>query len=264
MAPPEVVSTAPCPLVLAFKERPILFTGPMVRALLDGTKTQTRRVVKPQPWATARSAHYSPATADGEHPASVTFSAMSTYDPPWACLRPVPCPYGEPGDRLWVKETFFAWGRWETRYSAKKRRNEWHFIDMTVECGESYLYAADGVCDTQAFVKRRGDARPMYWKRPAIFMPRAVSRIDLEETGVRVERLQDISRADARAEGAPPSHPSIDRVSREFGYADFPRSWYAQLWDEINGPGSWAANPWLWVVEFKRAAVGAAQARGDV
>ncbi len=87
-----------------------------------------------------------------------------------------------------------------------------------------------------------------------MFMPRWASRITLEVTGVRVERLQDISEADARAEGSPPSHPSIDAISREFGYADFPRSWYGQLWESINGPGSWDLNPWVWVVEFKGVA----------
>jgi len=83
-------------------------------------------------------------------------------------------------------------------------------------------------------------------------MPRHASRITLEITAVRVERLQDISEADCVAEGAPPSHASIDRISREFGYADFPRSWYAQLWEQINGPGSWAANPWVWCISFSR------------
>ncbi|MGE8376047.1 MAG: hypothetical protein ACN6N5_11980, partial [Diaphorobacter nitroreducens] len=91
-----------------------------------------------------------------------------------------------------------------------------------------------------------------HW-RPSIHMPRWASRILLEITSVRVERLQDINQADAQAEGAPPGHPSIDQISREFGYPDFPRSWYAQLWEEINGPDSWAQNPWVWVVEFERA-----------
>lgn len=76
--------------------------------------------------------------------------------------------------------------------------------------------------------------------------------ITLEVTGVRVERLQDISEADAVAEGAPPSHPSIDAVSRDYGYPDFPRSWYAQLWDSINGAGAWDSNPHVWVLEFRR------------
>lgn len=89
--------------------------------------------------------------------------------------------------------------------------------------------------------------------RPSIHMPRWASRITLEITDVRVERLQDISQADAMAEGAPPSHPSIDVISREHGYEDFSRSWYAQLWDQINGKlTSWSSNPWVWVVCFKR------------
>jgi hypothetical protein len=83
-------------------------------------------------------------------------------------------------------------------------------------------------------------------------MPRWASRITLEVLDVRVERLQDISEADARAEGAPPSHASIDRISREFGFPDFPRSWYGQLWGQINGPGSWDSNPWVWCVSFRR------------
>ncbi|CDK64131.1 Phage-related protein [Morganella morganii IS15] len=83
-------------------------------------------------------------------------------------------------------------------------------------------------------------------------MPRWASRILLEITGVRVERLQDISQADAIAEGAPPSHPSIDAVSREYGFPDFPRSWFGQTWWHIYGKENWQANPWVWVIEFKQ------------
>lgn len=173
------------------RERPILFSSPMVRALIAGTKTQTRRVVK------------------GE----------------W-----IVCPYGGPGDRLWVRESHW-WFKDEhdpvTGYYPPK---------LTAEDVE---YRADG-------------ERPGRSWRPSIHMPRWASRITLEITGVRVERLQEISEADARAEGAPPGHPSIDRVSREFGFADFPRSWYGQMWEQINGRGSWAANPWVWVLEFRK------------
>lgn len=218
------------------KERPILFSGPMVRALLAGTKTQTRRVAKSK-WANC---HLE--MVDG------TLEVVNTQEP--EARTKLVCPYGQPGDVLVARETFYAWGRWETRYSAKKGRDEWHFVDMTLECGRSYAYDTDE--DTPMIVTRRSTVVPLWWRRPAIFMPRAASRITLEITRVRVERLQDISIEDARAEGAPPSHPSIDRVSREFGFKDFPRSWYAQLWDEINGPGSWTANPWVWVVEFRR------------
>jgi hypothetical protein len=183
------------------KVRPILFSAPMVRAILEGRKTQTRRVVNPQP--------------AGE----------------WATPGRTACPYGKPGDRLWVREAF-----------------------MLVGGGDpgTPIYRANWSEDA----RRRGlqnipANEPKGWT-PSIHMPRWVSRILLEVTGVRVEPLHDISQADAIAEGGPPSHPSIDAVSREFGYDDFPRSWYAQLWEEINGADSWAANPWVWIVEFQR------------
>jgi hypothetical protein len=83
-------------------------------------------------------------------------------------------------------------------------------------------------------------------------MPRWASRITLEVKGVRVERLQDITQKDAIAEGGPESHSDIDRISRRFGYQDFSRSWFAQTWEGINGPGAWEANPWVWVISFER------------
>jgi hypothetical protein len=214
----------------AIKEHPILFSAPMVRAILEGRKTVTRRV--------AKGVHFVHA---------VTSEALKSAD---SAGGRIPCPYGQPGDRLWVKETFFAWGRWETRYSAKKGRDEWHFVDMTMECGKDYLYAADGVSDTTAFVKRRGGVAPMYWKRPAIFMPRAASRITLEVTGVRVERLHQITDAGCEAEGV---RPSVDGNARDWKNDETGwRRTFRQLWDQINGEGAWHADPWVWVVEFKR------------
>ena len=114
------------------KERGILFSATMVRALLDGTKTQTRRVVKAGLYAIDAGAH------GHEGPAR---------DP----AAPAPaCPYGQPGERLWVRETFFAYGRWDTRYNKKKERDEWYFIDMTRESGHRYRYAA-GPSDIRTF-----------------------------------------------------------------------------------------------------------------
>lgn len=201
------------------RERPILFSAPMVRAILAGTKTQTRRAVKPQPVESysvlgdvRETRGWSWPMSDGQHLPCPGDAMLAR------------CPYGEPGDRLWVRETFCT-----------MIVNDWP--NPVGPIG----YRADGNLEHN----------PGCW-RPSIHMARRHSRITLEITGVRVERLQEISEADARAEGAPPGHPSIDRVSREFGFADFPRSWYGQMWEQINGRGSWAANPWVWVLEFRK------------
>lgn len=248
MTLPDVVSTVPS--TPAVKERPILFSAPMVRALLDGTKTQTRRVVKPE------GAHHlfqfrgTTAAAGADEPTGEWGWCGSSH----VVNKHIRCPYGMPGDLLWVRETYFAFGRWETRYSAKKGRDEWHFVDMTLECGKSYLYDADHPRPQPLAGKRDGGVTPKWWKRPAIFMPRAACRIELEETGVRVERLQDISEADARAEGARECDPVSGREVLLAG-ASQRGSFvlhYRDIWEQINGPNSWAANPFVWVVEFRR------------
>lgn len=238
------------------RERPILFQAAMVRAILDGRKTQTRRALRRQFPADAV-----PVEIPATDPAGGW--VVSGHSGVWWCDAAAnideaqSCPYGVPGDRLWVRETFFAWGRWETRFSAKKGRDEWHFIDMTLASGRSYAYDTDE--DTPMLVKRRSTMVPLWWRRPAIFMPRAASRITLEITGVRVERLNDISEADARAEGCYPIDTSLHgKVERSL--LDLPllddqhpyRNGYALLWESINGDGSWDANPWVWVVEFRR------------
>lgn len=221
------------------KERPLLFSAPMVRATSAETKNQTRRMVK----LTANGHVKEPRGHRRWHPAD-----------PDAGLA---CPYGQPGDRLWVRETFYAWGRWETRFSVKKGRDEWHFIDMTLESGKSYLYAANGPQPQPMGGKRhKGGITPTWWKRPAIHMPRCASRITLEVTGVRMERLQDISIEDCKSEGAwGPDESIVDKVAQHFGIdilAANPYLAYRMLWESINGPGSWQANPLVWCVEFKR------------
>jgi hypothetical protein len=242
MAPPEFVVSKPCPLVPAFVERPILFSAPMVRALLDDSKTQTRRVCKP---AEAAGLSFVVEVPDPQERGQV-YNGPHFGDEEGGVQ--FACPYGGVDDRLWVRETYFAWGRWETRYSAKKGRDEWHFVDMTLECGKVYLYAAEGPWSQPLGGKRDGGVTPKWWKRPAIFMPRAASRIDLANTGVRVERLQDISAADAIAEGCAPVRPDDEDARHHYT----PRWAYEVLWEQINGAGSWAANPWVWAVEFRR------------
>ena len=217
------------------KERGMIFNGEMVRALLDGRKTQTRRPVNPQPELTAGSGFswkgwvYGSGSSDRE--TNKNFAHVT-------------CPYGKPGDRIWVRETWQAihdsvdeFGHVEERTYApsipKEKDRYWHAV-----------YA-------EHFGVESREDRGFPW-RPAIHMPRWASRILLDITDVRVERVQSISQADAIAEGAPPSHPSIDSVSRDYGYPDFSRSWYGQTWQSIYGEENWQANPWVWVIEFKK------------
>lgn len=195
------------------KERPILFNGPMVRALLNGSKTQTRQVAK-----LTDAAHIKePRGYRRWHPADPEGSKA--------------CPYGKPGDQLWVRERH-------------------RFLD----CGE-IDYFADGAEvweRMQDHIRLDGAAK---W-RPSIHMPRTASRITLEITGARVERLQYISEADALAEGCTKNHNGYfwgghHPVSglKQMATAE---DAYRDLWESINGPGSWDTNPWVWAVEFKR------------
>jgi hypothetical protein len=217
------------------KERPIIFSAPMVRAILAGTKTQTRRVVKLKPWQQIE-----------ERDDGAPWPWM--YDDDRAGDHWLPCPYGQPGDRLWVREAW-APGDWLVFGSAK-------------DDPETVLYRAD-----QAALHWDGEAMrtPMdtyafpwdavRWK-PSIHMPRWASRITLELTSVRVERLQDITEADAIAEGVTPKwEPGCSgRLMEAIGGFSFrpAASAYADLWESLHGPGSWDANPWVWVVEFGR------------
>jgi hypothetical protein len=185
----------------------------MVRALLAGTKTQTRRVVKWPDWIVPED--YDKAAWELRNCYSVAL--MQDGRP----VKRFSVPYGEPGDRLWVRETFRVVGG----HPGKKA----HFSD-------EFQYRAD---EDQSYVDRY---------IPSIHMPRCASRIKLEVTGVRVQRVQEISGVDARAEGIQIPAPTI--TPAEFDH-DCVVS-YRELWESINGPDSWDANPWVWVVEFRR------------
>ncbi len=214
----------------------------MVRALLAGTKTQTRRIVKPQPpeWAQ----HVNAMThLNVEHrwvPSYVwQWSELETGkklrrwptdpDGDGADGYAIPCPYGKPGDRLWVRETT---SESEPRFLGGKAQ-------------PTVWYRAD-------------NNRPMWADRkwtPSILSPRRLSRITLEITGVRVERLQAISETDARAEGITDGGCLACGGNEPCGCASptpDARDSYAALWESINGDGAWALNPWVWCVSFKR------------
>lgn len=218
------------------KERGMIFNGEMVRAILDGWKTQTRRIVKSDcmdigekddgtlwPWR--------------EHDNGGDY---------W-----YPCPFGEVGDRIWVRETWQAihdsvdeFGHVEERtYSPsipKEKDRYWHTV-----------YA-------EHFGDENREDRGFPW-RPAIHMPRWASRILLEITSVRVERLNDISQKDAQAEGMEltgwrPTYSDPDSG----GEVWTPYDNFAELWQSLYGVGSWLSNPWVWVIEFRRIEGGAA------
>lgn len=199
-------------------ERPILFSGPMVRAILASTKSQTRRAFSPRMEKLMRAA-----AAMGEVSHFLDEGSMQPNDLDY--VRSF-CPYGQPGDRLWVRETWCR--QWD---------DERGFLD---ECW--YRASDPDVVSVDAMEKSP-------WK-PSIHMPRWASRITLDIKAVRIERLQDISDQDAAAEGVATWAPGA--LSPDSLNAD-PSDQFRWLWCSINGPDSWDANPWVWVVEFERA-----------
>ncbi len=210
------------------RERPILFSAPMVRAILDGRKPQTRRIIRDE-W--------------------------------WRCLDPededdraqalTMCPYGVPGDRLWVRET------WGPSYAQHVSSGRSRTLGGTWGCPAHPEWRACVVYRADGDMPQAPDGYETAGWIPSIHMPRWVSRITLEITGVRVERLQEISEDDARAEGVTTSDIPV-RINGELGTMhtfgpDAHRQAFRLLWDVINGKrAAWASNPWVWVVGFKR------------
>lgn len=223
-------------------ERPILFSGAMVRAILDGHKTQTRRVVKPQP---GEFIHVDFDERRGWH---LWWDCCKSCGDPdvWQEYADLKCPYGAVGDRLWARETW-----------ATPKIND-HYRPRDTSPVHPIYYAADA---SHGKLVRWSDEETELGKlRPSIFMPRWASRITLEITGIRVERVQDIGKDgrkahDVLAEGI--TDANIEHWRKWLHPDDAPAHTYGVLWDSINGkrPGcSWAANPWVWVVEFKPVA----------
>lgn len=212
------------------QERPILFSGPMVRAILEGRKTQTRRPVKPQPKRYEASGGW-----------GLTWHEKCGAGSDWLASY---CPFGVPGDRLWVRET---WAHYQT-IDRRKRADGASFSEVSDGLAG---YRADGFDDIKEFrshIELMGDAEAVEingdrW-RPSIHMPRWACRLTLKVTDVRAERIQEMSSVDAIQEGV---------------YAVSPRETYLPIqrfiprWDAIyakRGSG-WDANPWVWVVSFE-------------
>ena len=212
----------------AIKERPILFLAPMVRAILEGRKTVTRRPVK------ATKAH-----ADGfmmlDHGKGWRpYNAFGDFASDHEGMEyPIACPYGKPGDRLWARETCFINDYREASVPEQER------ADCEIH------YRADGIPDFD------GEEELIRW-RPSIHMPRWASRILLEVTDVRVERLQDITEEQALAEGIKKHSDGGYHVEDGKHFSDSPVESFACLWSSVGG--DWDANPWVWCVSFKRIA----------
>ena len=215
------------------KERGILFSAPMVRAILENRKTQTRRVAKHRHFKESFHAH------------GLDVGVRAAIDE----LPSLPSPYGQPGDMLWVRETW-----------ARASGSHWKDLPHT-KCPDD-----PRGWETVYYRASYDRATPLTW-RPSIFMPKWASRIWLEVTGVRVERLQDISEEDAMAEGIR-HFPDIQDMNpygkgARWSWRDSPvntdhclgsaRTAYGNLWEHINGAGSWEYNPWVWKIEFRRA-----------
>ncbi|MCQ0517717.1 hypothetical protein [Klebsiella pneumoniae] len=205
------------------KERGMIFNGEMVRAILDGRKTQTRRIMKPQPEPCPRGGHWWP---------SNVFKTMLHVEDEmqngkggWGGLVGDACPFGDVGDRIWVRETWAEAG---------------------ASAPDLKLYCANYPEHVPSIYENVPPAEEIRWT-PSIHMPRTASRILLEITGVRVERLRSMSQDDARAEGVIAASGPM-----EAGLA------FRELWDSIYGEESWKANHWVWVIEFKRVEGGAA------
>lgn len=207
------------------KERPILFNGEMVRAVLDGRKTQTRRVITTnKKWA------------DEIHLVEQRDSSLWPYNGwhdsiqgPDGCEHLIPCPYGVPGDRLWVRET-------------------WR-LSTSDDC------ACYDPCRCKSGVpiyKAHNDCGEETWK-PSIYMPRWASRILLEVVQVRVQRVQEITPADAIAEGIPPVRLGEQFSEDAFDFASIEVWKFRKLWDSINAKRGfgWDVNPWVWAITFK-------------
>lgn len=228
-------------------EKPILFSGPMVRAILDGRKTQTRRIVSPQfstLWGQGCPNQHGfsvmqPAQAKNWRDAYAVHTDIEDSTGAWTWLF---CPFGKKGDRLWVRETYTP---------DPPQDGTWDFYSYT----DGVLYNLEAIPErfrNPANVIYRAswdNPETMLW-RPSIFMPRWASRIALEITGIRVERLQQITEESAKAEGCTQDAD----FSREYPYSYVDQ--FHRLWNEINGKrADWDSNPWVWVVEFKRCEV---------
>jgi hypothetical protein len=258
------------------KEIPILFSTPMVQAILEGRKTQTRRIMKPQPVVGENEWKWV-GTRPKAKRASGAISAWGPNVSPSDCfVLAGSCPCGRPGDLLWVRETWrpINWDADEGTVNVEYKDRFTHEVEMFAhdlsKVDDFITKLADKMdkkCEPTvneeeeyfSYTKEQID-KFMPWK-PSIHMPKAAARIWLEVVSVKVERLQDISRDDSIAEGVSHFNHGYGGSPQGVWYNDYehggghtmgPYQSFRGLWKTINGPESWKANPWVWVVEFRK------------
>ncbi|KKQ15901.1 MAG: hypothetical protein US34_C0024G0012 [Candidatus Nomurabacteria bacterium GW2011_GWC2_36_9] len=211
--------------------KPIIYSTPMVQANLEGRKTLTRRIVKPQP----------------KEPFIFDKNSNSIIESPGYCVEPIECPYGQPGDVLWVREKFACTlGKYEpeTTYSYFADSFHWSFYPNDDMKGETACQWHDEAL-----------AKEVKWKSPR-FMPKSAARIWLQIEEIKVERLQDVTEKDAIAEGVTRfftinwRFKNYNNPDDKSGFLQAITS-FQSLWGKINGPESWEQNPWVWVVKVK-------------
>lgn len=214
----------------------------MVRAILAGQKTQTRRVVTSPRRPPSDDWFISPLGDDRMWPHERIPEARTKS-------RPMRCPYGQPGDRLWVRETWAAADIFYQDHELDEPGVIAYRADKTAQFQNPGRHQSGQVPDTD-LAQWNWDL--LHW-RPSIHMPRWASRITLEVTGLRVERLHDISEADALAEGVTQRNEvCVNNHGQTFTERMTAKRAFQVLWHDINGAESWDANPWVWVVEFRR------------
>jgi hypothetical protein len=209
-----------------FNDRPILFSGEMVRAILEGRKTQTRRVIK-------KTVDF---TSQDKLPKNWIWAKHMLPDEDAEFIGVPVCPYGIPGDRLWVRET------WQVEYRGDSTDGSTAYV-VTYKADKSKNWLR--VDEKEYWKYHKLFDKNSVW-HPSIFLPRLASRILLEVVSIRVEMVQDISLTDINAEGTP---FTLHRDKRPYGSR---REHFQRLWDSINSNHQWFRNPWVWVIEFKR------------
>jgi len=225
------------------KEHPILFSPVMVEAIQEGRKTMTRREIKYL---------FEHCTEPSKSEGYLVYKGKNFYKPADVARE---CPYGQVGDRLWVKETHFLFGAWKRNGVTSAGKEKWRFIPNELT---EVRYLDNPPKEFKTSRDKENPGLPKWYKRNSLFMPKWASRITLEVTAVRAEKVKEISEQDAMAEGVEFNRPKLYQAAG--GWKHYRSGFYNAknavhsfftLWEKINGEESLESNPYVWVITFK-------------